>query len=170
MPRVWTARWTPRDARCARWRGGGFAALAGRSRCRARASGLHEPERYRIDAVAKPRRLRTVIEQIAEVRIATPTGDLTVRVTAARLAVLHVLLGDRLPEARPPGSGVELRRGAEERRPAAAAAKDSLLVQIPIRAGESALRTSIATRCRGSRRCTSISLTAAVCSSILPSR
>ena len=46
------------------------------------------------------------------------------------LDVDDVLLGDRLPEARPAGAGIEFRVGSEERGVAADAAEDAGLVLV----------------------------------------
>jgi hypothetical protein len=52
---------------------------------------------------------------------------------------MHVLLGDRLPEARPTGARVEFGRGTEERGVAANATEQTFVMDIPIRASERAL-------------------------------
>src|SRR5690349_17421790 len=64
-------------------------------------SGLCKGQRDAVDAVTQPRRLRAVAEQIAEVRVAAATGHFTLAIPGARLTVHDVLLGDRLPIARP---------------------------------------------------------------------
>lgn len=66
-----------------------------------------------------------------QVRIASGAGNR--RPLHAQRAVgnlAYVLLGNRLPEARPAGSGIELRRGTEQRVIAADAAENSLVVNI----------------------------------------
>src|SRR5262249_31461335 len=104
----------------------------------------HEVERHRIDAVAEASRLRSIAEQIAQMRVASAARDLAVRVPAARLSVVHVLLGDRLPIARPSGARIELRVRREERSVAADAAEQSLLVEVPVGARKRPLRARFA--------------------------
>ena len=59
---------------------------------------------HRVNAVAKPRRPRPIVEQVAKVRIASAASDFAITIAATRLSVPHILLGDRLPEARPAGA------------------------------------------------------------------
>src|SRR5690349_22125177 len=60
------------------------------------------------------------------------------------LADLDVLLRDRIPEAGPPGAGLELRIRGEELRAARDAAVDTLGVVVPVLAGEGGLGAGLA--------------------------
>src|SRR6185312_4384591 len=76
---------------------------------------LDEPQRDRVNAIPQPCRVRTVIEQIAEVCITPTTRHPAVGIPVTRRTVMHVLLRNRLPEARPPRARVELVRRTEQR-------------------------------------------------------
>src|SRR5208337_1451914 len=94
----------------------------------------------RVHAVAQAGGLGAVVEDVAQVRVALGAQHFVAGHTDAAVGlVLHVLLGDRLPEAGPAGAGVELGRRAEQRVLAADAAEDPLGVQVPVLAGEGAL-------------------------------
>ena len=66
-----------------------------------------------VDAVAQARRLRAVVEDVAEVRVGVRRADLRAVEEVAVARLLDVV--ERLPEARPPGAGVVLLERAEER-------------------------------------------------------
>ena len=126
-----------------------------------------EAQRHPIHAVAKAGRLRAVVEDVAEMRIAERAGDRGAHHAEGLVLDLDdVLLGDRLPEARPAGAGIELRVGIEERGVAADAAVEAGGMVVPIRPGEGLLgallagdvegdraRAASATRPRSSRPC-----------------
>src|SRR5262245_1342784 len=113
---------------------------SGMGSCRPRSGGLrpgvrlgselHESQRDRVDAVAEARRLRAIVEQVAEVRVATHAFHLALGTALARLPVHDVLLRDRRGEARPTRTGIELVGGAEERIVATDAAEESALMEI----------------------------------------
>src|SRR6266404_8399512 len=72
---------------------------------------LHEPQRRRIHAIAQPRRAWTVVEYVAQVRIAFLAGHRGPLYTKRAIAYFpHIFFGDRLPEAGPARSGLKLRR------------------------------------------------------------
>src|SRR5215469_7462108 len=74
---------------------------------------------------------------MAQVSIATAAGHGSAHHAEARVAQLfYVLLRDRLPEARPAGTGLELGIGVEQRRITADAAIQTGLVVVPVLAGE----------------------------------
>src|SRR5215831_3025812 len=97
---------------------------------------LHEAQGDGVNAISEPGRLGPVIEEISEVRVTTTTRYFTFRVTVARHAVSYVLLGDRLPEARPTGARIKLDRGCEQRGAAAHAPEHPAVVEVPVGAGE----------------------------------
>src|SRR5512133_1725275 len=75
--------------------------------------------RGRVHAEAHVRRRRTVVEDVAEVPVAARAADLdAAHAVGAIVAVLDGVLRDRRGERRPPGAGLELLAGAEERVPA----------------------------------------------------
>src|SRR5205814_10482293 len=74
------------------------------------------PTRRSSDLVPQSARRRSIVEHITKVRVAAPARHLTLDAEAAARRMRHdVFLRDRLPETRPAGTGVEFRRGAEER-------------------------------------------------------
>src|SRR5271170_832266 len=79
------------------------------------------------------RRLGTIIEYMAEVRITfgTRNCDSDHAITHVSGAA-NVLGGDRLPEARPACSGIELGLRAEQRAVAANAPVQTFVMQVPI--------------------------------------
>src|SRR5262245_42831947 len=99
-----------------------------------------EPQRRRVHAIPLPRRLRAVVEDVPEVRVAAAAHDLGAAHEPAVVRVLgHAALRHRRPEARPAGAGVELRRAVEQRLAAADAAVDAVGLVVPVLAGEGAL-------------------------------
>src|SRR4029077_13814890 len=93
------------------------------------------------DAVAKASRLGPVVEHVAQVSLARGAAHLGARHEEAPVGVLvHGGALDGLPEARPPGAGVELRLRLEERRASPCALVDALLLRGVVLAGEGALR------------------------------
>src|SRR3954453_7077367 len=105
-----------------------------------------ELERARVDAVAEAARVtRAVFEHVPEVAAAVAAGDLGAahgrRVVGARLDRGG---NGRLGEARPARAGVELGRGREQLRAAARTAIDAVLLDVPVLAGERALRAALA--------------------------
>src|SRR5690606_40949776 len=76
---------------------------------------LREVERSRVDAIALPGGLRTVLEDVSQVRTAATAQHFLADHAMAGVAdSAHPVAGERQPEARPPGPGVVLVRGAEE--------------------------------------------------------
>src|SRR5262249_31717926 len=57
---------------------------------------------------------------------------------------LNVFVSRRRPETRPAGAGIELLRGPEQRRAAARAAVEAVLVVVPVPAREGTLRAGLA--------------------------
>src|SRR5262245_9121359 len=94
-----------------------------------------ELQRCRVDAVAQPRGLGTVVEHVPEVGVADgadhfgPVHEKSVVVLGSNVCRI-----DRLPIAGPAAAGIELVRGAEELRPAAHAAVNPVSMVIPISA------------------------------------
>src|SRR5277367_2410950 len=77
--------------------------------------------------------LRTIIEYMAEMRIAFSTRYRSPNHAIAQVSgAANVLRRDRLPEARPAGSGIKLRLRVEQRVVAADAAVQTFVVQLPI--------------------------------------
>src|SRR5262245_49862212 len=71
---------------------------------------LHEPHGRGVHAVAKPCRLRTVVEHMAEMRITPPARNRRPGHPEAAVGLLDdVLRVERRPEARPAGARLELR-------------------------------------------------------------
>src|SRR6185436_13308204 len=87
-----------------------------------------ELQREAVDAVAQPRRLRSVLEHVTEM----PAAAAAVHGRAYRPETAVVGRGDgvrkRLPEARPTRAAVELHVGREQRLVAAGAVEDALAV------------------------------------------
>src|ERR1035438_2941348 len=83
------------------------------------------------------RRRRAVVKYVTEMRVAFRAGNRRSRheITGVRYA-LNILRGDRIPEAGPPGSGVKLGLGAEQRIVTADAAVEAFFVQVPVFSGE----------------------------------
>src|SRR4249919_4334145 len=107
--------------------------------------GVREAQGDGIHAIAQTGRRRTIVEDVTKVRIAATAGNR--RAFHADQIVTggdFVYLGDRLPETRPAGAGVELGRGIEQRGVAADAAIDAAIVQVPVFAGERALGAGFA--------------------------
>src|SRR5439155_19986250 len=79
-------------------------------------NGLIELGRTRVDAVALAGRGRAIVEDVPEVGTAPAAGHLDPSHSVAPVLVeLDRLDGRRLPEAWPPGAGLELGAGAEKR-------------------------------------------------------
>jgi len=95
----------------------------------------NEAERGGVDAIAQIRRRRPVVKDVAQVPITPFAGYRSAYAPAVVFCFHNVLFGDGLPEARPAGTGIELRLRRKQRRITADAAKDSSLVQVPVRAG-----------------------------------
>src|SRR5205814_3177470 len=75
-----------------------------------------ELQRFGIETVAQASRFRSVLENVAEVRIAARTEDLRTGHAVAHVRFLpHIFLRRRLKEARPPGAGFEFRVALEQR-------------------------------------------------------
>src|ERR1022692_1448922 len=104
-----------------------------------------ELERGRVHAIALPGRLRTVVEDVAEMRVAGRAQDFG---TARQKAVVG-LGADRFGaggrvKARPSATGVELGFGIEEQGAAARAAIAAGLLVVPVLAAEGRLGTFLA--------------------------
>ena len=89
----------------------------------------------RVDAVAQARWRRSVIENVTQVRITPFAGYRGPYAPTGVFNLDNVLFGDRLPEARPAGAGIELRLRRKQGRATADAAKNPSLVQVPVGAG-----------------------------------
>src|SRR5215472_11127216 len=106
--------------------------------------GLHELQRGRVHAVTQAGRAWAVVEDVAEMGVTLGALHLVAYHAQADVAAgLDVLFGDRLPEAGPAGAGIKFRRRAEKGIVAADAAEQTLRVQVPILAGESALGAGV---------------------------
>src|SRR5213076_1061260 len=78
----------------------------------------NEAQRSRVDAVAQPRRRRTVVEQMSQVRISVGRSYLGPHHEERPIGLLaDVRVLERLREARPPRARLELVERAEERLP-----------------------------------------------------
>src|SRR5215813_9990105 len=105
-------------------------------------STLVELERRGVDAVALPGRLRAVVEDVPEVRVAPRAVHLGPAHEEARVLLgLDRLRRGRLEVRRPAGAGVELVIRAEERLTTAHAAVRAAIVVVPVHAAECALGT-----------------------------
>src|SRR6185369_13803636 len=98
---------------------------------------LHQVEGSRVHAVAQAGGAGAVVEDVAEVATAAAAQDLGAHhPEGAVLVVLHRLGPDRLPEAGPAGSGVELGVAREQLLPAGGADEDARPVVVPVGVGE----------------------------------
>src|SRR5579863_2145914 len=94
---------------------------------------FHEAQRGRIHAVAKPGRFRTVVENVAEMRVAFGAGNRNPLHADRGVADLaYIFLGQRHPETGPARPRIKLRRRTEERVVAADTAIEAFIVQVPI--------------------------------------
>src|ERR1700733_9533716 len=109
--------------------------------CEAERSGaLREFHRRRIHAVAQAGRLRAVVEHMTQMGVAALAGNgRTIHSEGAVAYLRDIDRRDRLPEAGPPGAGIELGVRIVERRVAANAAEQAIGFQIPGRARERCL-------------------------------
>src|SRR5258708_32772798 len=104
------------------------------------ASDCHEPQRRRVHAVPQTCGRRTVVENVAEVRVAFPAQHFPALHPEAPVRMLpDVLLRDRRPEAGPAGAGFELLTRTEQGRATTHAAVQTLLVILPAAAGKATL-------------------------------
>src|ERR1035437_1540295 len=102
---------------------------------------LDELQRRRVEAVALPRRLRTVVKNVPLVRPAPRAGDLGPRRPEGRVGVPRHMRRIELPvEAGPSGPGVELVPAREEGEAADDARVEPLLVVVEEGAAERRLR------------------------------
>src|SRR5215470_7404042 len=91
-----------------------------------------EAKRRRVDAIAEAGGAGTVGEQVTQVRVAARGAHLDPSHTVGVVGVLgHVCRHDRLDEARPPGAGVELVGGGEQRLTRHYVHVDARLVVVP---------------------------------------
>src|SRR5580698_3682626 len=110
-----------------------------------RSGELNEMERQGVHAVAKPGWPGTVVEYMAEMRVAEAARDRGARHAERKVADLaHVFLRNGLPEAGPAGARLEFGLGAEQGRGAANAAIEAFVVIVPIFAGIGAFRARMA--------------------------
>ena len=94
--------------------------------------GLLEVDARRVDAIAKSGRLRTVVEDVAEVATAVGTRDLGSHHPERPVFVLvDVLVDVRRDEARPAAARVELGFGSEQRSATAGAEIHAIFVVVP---------------------------------------
>ena len=99
-----------------------------------------ELQRRGIHAVAQTGRLRSIVEHVAQVRIASLAEHLVPLHAVAAVAFGEdILFGDRRPEAGSAGARFKLRIGFEQVVVATDTPIDSLLVIVPILAGEGPL-------------------------------
>ena len=103
---------------------------------------LGKCQRYRIDAIALPRRLRPIIKHMPQMRITHRAGHLhTPHAKGAILVIADMLLRNRLPIARPPRPRFKLMLGAKQRRIATYACIDPITRIIPIETAKRPLGT-----------------------------
>ena len=96
--------------------------------------------KHGIHAVPLAGRLRTIIKDVAQVRVAAAANDFGAgREPSAVSDLAHVVGRDRLEEARPAGAGFELRVGIKQLLAATDAAVHARFVVVPIGAGEGSL-------------------------------
>src|SRR5258708_1619472 len=108
------------------------------------ASDCHELQRRRVHAVPQTCGRRTVVENVAEVRVAFPAQHFHALHPEAPVRMLpDVLLRDRRPEAGPAGAGFELLTRTEQGRATTHAAVQTLLVIFPVAAGEGTLGSGV---------------------------
>src|ERR1700677_1397971 len=108
-------------------------------------SQLHKMHRRRVHAVAQSRWLRAVIKDVSQMSVTQPAGNSCALHAQASIGNFnHILLGDRRPEAGPPGTRLDLGIGTEYRRVAADAAEETAVMQIPCSACIGALRARLA--------------------------
>src|SRR5690349_4541835 len=92
-----------------------------------------ELQRSGIDTIAKMSRLRSVVEDMTEMRAALAARDFSSpHHEAVILFGFDIFLGYRRPKTRPAGSGVELGIGREKLIATARASIHSLFMMIPI--------------------------------------
>ena len=102
-------------------------------------------QRCRIHAVAQAGRRRPVVEDVAQVGIAAAAQRLDANHAEAAVLALHdVGGGDRLPEARPAGAGIELGGRVEQGGVAADAAVHAAGMVVVVGAAERAFGTAAA--------------------------
>src|SRR3954469_5790225 len=96
-----------------------------------------EFQRRRVDAIAQVGGLRPVVEHMAEVGAAlAANGFGAPHQKTIVLFALDILRGNRRPEARPAGAGIELGIGAKQLVTTADTTIHALFVVVPILAGE----------------------------------
>ena len=111
--------------------------VADGSGCKLQRAGVH--------AVALPRGVRPVVEDVAEMAAARCAPHLGADHAVSDVAVQRHRVGlHRLPEAGPAGPGVELGVGGEQRRTAPRTPVGAVAVVVPVRAGERPLRAALA--------------------------
>src|SRR5258708_36748554 len=94
----------------------------------------HEAQRHGVDAVPQIPRRRAVIEHMSQVRSTSGAPDLGLADTEEiRWRLDHVLFRNRPGEARPSGAGGVLGFRIEDRRAAANAAVDAILIEPVVR-------------------------------------
>lgn len=113
------------------------AATAKRTR-----SQLLEFQRCAVHTVAKACRLRTIVEDMAKMRIALAASHLAAGTETVVSHALDVLSGNRLPEAWPTGAGLELCLRTEQGVTAAHATVQAFGMVVPILSSEGNLRIS----------------------------
>ena len=129
---------TPREAIASTGRHGGSSLRSEGQRdlCR-----FDEAQRGRVHAVAEASRLWAVVEDVAEVGVAFCAGDGGADEAESCIPDFgYVFSGDGRPETGPSGAGFELGVGTEQRIVTTDAAVESLVMQIPVFAGEGKLR------------------------------
>src|SRR5215813_8615138 len=96
-----------------------------------------ELQRSGIDTIAEMSRLRSVIEDVTEMRAAFAARDFNSPHHEAIIVFgFDIFFGNGSPKARPAGAGIELGIGREKLIATAGASIHSLFVMIPIFAGE----------------------------------
>src|SRR5262249_49746910 len=102
-------------------------------------------ERRRVDAVAQPRRIRSVGKHVTEMAAALLAVHFGPRHEVALVALRLDGVGiEWLVEARPAGTGIEFRVPIEQRCATSGAHIHRFIVRVPIRPGEGALRPLLA--------------------------
>src|ERR1700727_610887 len=113
---------------------------------------LHKMHGRRVHAVTQSSRLWAVVKDVSEMSITKPARNCcALHAQASICRFNHILLGDRLPEAGPPGTRFEFGIGMEDSRLAADAAVETAVMQIPRIPCIRALRAGLASYLVGNR-------------------
>src|SRR5437867_1917996 len=93
---------------------------------------LHQFQRRRVDAIAQARRLRSVVEDVAQMGVAAAANHFGTQIVTHEG---YVFLVNGLPVAWPAGVGFVFRLRIKERLAAADAGEDAVVVVVAVFAG-----------------------------------